>query len=417
VPAQTANRQSALGRIALLVCTLSGLLPIAVQPAEAGLAAPAEIARGHYLATLGDCAACHTAPGGSSKPYAGGYPLHAYFGTVYSSNITPDDKTGIGAWSKDAFYRAMHEGIGADGRHLYPAFPYVYFAKLPRADVDALYAFLRTVKPVRHTPPPNRLIFPANIRVGLAFWNALFLDTSPLKSDPSRSPQWNRGAALVNGIGHCGGCHTPKTFLFNDEQNRYLQGETIDGWFAPNLTGSKWTGLGAWSAGDIALYLKTGGNRFGRAVGAMQDVIRVSTSKMSDDDRAAVATYLKSLPPAPEKASTKPDVITMQLGEAVFVQRCSVCHGADTRSYPSLAHNSVATLPDPATLVRVILQGSQSVPAPEKPMGFSMPAFPILSNKDLAAVATYVRNAWGNSAGPVSEKQVDNIRKRLRPAG
>jgi len=238
-----------------------------------------------------------------------------------------------------------------------------------------------------------------------------------LKSDPSRSPQWNRGAALVNGIGHCGGCHTPKTFLFNDEQNRYLQGETIDGWFAPNLTSSQRTGLGAWSEADIALYLEIGNNRFGRAVGAMQDVVRVSTSRMTDDDRTAIATYLKSLSPAPEKAPAKPDPVAMQLGQAVFVERCSVCHGADTRNYPSLAHNSVAMLPDPATLVRVILQGSQSVPAPEKPMGFSMPAFPVLSNKDLAAVATYVRNAWGNSAGPVSEKQVETIRKRLRPAG
>lgn len=373
------------------------------------------VARGRYLAALGDCAICHTAPGASSKPYAGGYALHAYFGTVYSTNITPDNETGIGRWSKDQFYRALHDGVGADGRHLYPAFPYLYFTKASRADSDAIFAYLRTVRPVRRRSPPNRLMFPTNIRFGMAFWNALFLDSSPLKPDPSRSGQWNRGRTLVDGLGHCGGCHTPKTFLFTDKAGRYLQGTTIDGWFAPNLTGSRRTGLGEWTASDIATYLKTGTNRFGRAVGAMQDVVRVSTSQMNDDDRAAIATYLKSLPSAPEKEPRKPDASEMQLGQAVFVQRCSACHGADTESYPALAHNSVGNQSDPTTLVRLILQGSQSVPAPGKPTGFSMPAFPTLSDAELGAVATYIRNSWGNRAEPVSEKQAAEIRKLLRP--
>ena len=376
-----------------------------------------DVARGRYLATLGDCAVCHTAPGASSRPYAGGYALHAYFGTVYSTNITPDKVTGIGAWSADQFYRAMHDGIAADGRHLYPAFPYAYFTRLPRADSDALYTYLRTVPPVRGRPPTNKLMFPTNIRFGMTFWDWLYLDKAPLKPDPARSAEWNRGAVLVNGLGHCGGCHTPKTFLFTDKPGRALQGETIDGWFAPNLTASRRTGLGAWSAADIETYLKTGGNRFGRAVGAMQDVVRVSTSAMSDSDRSAIAVYLKSLPAAPEKAPRKPDPASMALGEAVFVQRCSVCHGADTKSYPSLARNAVAAQPDPATLLRVILQGSQSVPAAGKPAGFSMPAFATLSDAELAAVATYVRNAWGNAADPVQVNRAAEIRKQLRPSG
>jgi mono/diheme cytochrome c family protein len=375
-----------------------------------------EIGRGRYLATIGDCEICHTTPGASSKPYAGGYALHAYFGTVYSTNITPDRITGIGTWSKDQFYRALHDGLAADGHRLYPAFPYAYFTKLGRADSDALYAYLRTVAPVRYTPPPNKLIFPTNIRFGMTFWDWLFLDKSPVKPDPSKSAQWNRGAWLVNAPGHCGGCHTAKTFLFTDKPDRYLQGETIDGWFAPNLTGSQHTGLGQWSAADIEIYLKTGQNRFGRVVGAMQDVVRVSTSWMTDADRVAIATYLKSLPAAPEPPVRKPDDAAMQLGEAVFVQRCSVCHSADTRSYPALAANSVAMQRNPATLVRVILQGSQSVPAPGKPAGFSMPAFPALSNAELAAVATYLRNTWGNCVGVVSESKVRQIRKQLRPA-
>src|ERR1700749_1074272 len=269
-------------------------------------------ALGRFLGGLGDCPICHTAPGASSKPYAGGYALHAYFGTVYSTNITPDNETGIGRWSKDQFYRALHAGVGADGRHLYPAFPYLYFTKASRADSDAIFAYLRTVQPVRRRSPPNRLMFPTNIRFGMAFWNALFLDSSPLKPDPSRAGQWNRGRTLVDGLGHCGGCHTPKTFLFTDKGDRYLQGTTIDGWVAPNLTGSRRTGLGEWTASDIATYLKTGANRFGRAVGAMQDVVRVSTSQMNDDDRAAIATYRKSLPSAPEKEPRKPDTSEMQ---------------------------------------------------------------------------------------------------------
>ncbi|HEX4860269.1 MAG TPA: cytochrome c, partial [Rhizomicrobium sp.] len=255
---------------ALVVCLLAFCAPRLAH-------AQPDVARGRYLATLGDCAICHTAPGASSRPYAGGYALHAYFGTVYSTNITPDKATGIGAWSADQFYRAMHEGIAADGRHLYPAFPYVYFTKLSRADSDALYAYLRTIPAVHERSLANKLVFPTNIRFAMTFWDWLTLDKSPLRPDPARSAAWNRGAALVNGLGHCGGCHTPKTFLFTDKAERTLQGETIDGWFAPNLTASRRTGLGAWSAADIEMYLKTGRNRFGRAVGAMQDVVRVST--------------------------------------------------------------------------------------------------------------------------------------------
>lgn len=397
-------RKPLLALIPLLLC-LSG----AARPAED------EVARGRYLATLGDCAICHTAPGRPDRPYAGGYPLHAYFGTVYSSNITPDPATGIGRWSPDEFYRAMHEGIAAGGRHLYPAFPYSYFTKLSRADSDALYAYLRTLRPIAYRPPPNRLIFPTDIRFGMTFWNWLFLDTAPLAAVASQSPAWNRGKALVDGIGHCGGCHTGKTFFFSDKADRYLAGETIDGWYAPNLTGAKRTGLGAWTAADIATYLKLGANRFGRAVGAMQDVIRLSTSRMSDRDRSAIAAYLKSLPPAPEPRARKPDAASMALGQSVFVARCAVCHGTDTQSYPALGGNTLVQQTAPATLVRIILQGSQSVPVAGQKRRYSMPAFPVLSNVELAAVATYVRNSWGNAAGPVSAGEVAQLRRLLRP--
>jgi mono/diheme cytochrome c family protein len=378
------------------------------------VAQSSDVGKGRYLATLGDCAICHTAPGDDEKPYAGGYPLHAYFGTVYSTNITPDKTTGIGTWSKDAFYRALHDGIAADGHHLYPAFPYVYFTKIMRVDSDALYDYLRTVRPVRSVPPSNRLIFPTNIRFGMTFWDWMFLDAAPFKPDPARSAAWNRGKFLVDTLGHCGGCHTPKTVLFTDRSDRYLQGEIIDGWLAPNLTGSPRTGLGAWTAQDIETYLKTGNNRFGRVTGAMQDVVRVSTSRMSDGDRQAIALYLKSLPPAPEKAPAKPTASQMHLGETAFVQRCAICH-ADTSNYPSLKNNAVVVQSDPTTLIRVILQGSQSVSTKNVPVGFSMPAFPVLGDEELAAVATYIRNSWGNAAEPISKKRAEQIRNLLRP--
>lgn len=397
-------------RLKVLVALLLALN--APSPASAQ---PGDVARGRYLATLGDCEICHTAPGGAAKPYAGGYALHAYFGTVYSTNITPDNETGIGRWTADQFYRALHDGIAADGRHLYPAFPYAYFTKIPRADSDALYAYLRTLKPIRYTPPPNKLIFPTNIRFGMAFWDALFLDSTPLRADPSKSAQWNRGAEIVNGLGHCGGCHTPKTFLFDDRMDQFLQGGTLDGWYAPNLTPSSHFGLGRWTASDIAQYLATGGNRFGRVTGAMQDVVRMSTSKMSDADRAAIAAYLKSLPAAPDPQPRAPGANAMARGQAVFAERCAVCHAHPEQGYPALAHNSLVEARDPTTMLRVVLQGSQAVVGPQRPIGFSMPAFPVLSDGELADVATYVRNSFGNRADPVSERQASDLRKLLGP--
>jgi mono/diheme cytochrome c family protein len=394
------------------------LLPIlllALGAPSLAMAQPDAVARGRYLAAVGDCEICHTAPGQSSKPYAGGYGLHAYFGTVYSTNLTPDDQTGIGRWTADQFHRALHDGIAADGSHLYPAFPYAYFTKLPRADSDALYAYLRSLKPVRHTPPPNELIFPTNIRFGMALWDMLFLDRTPLRADPSKSAQWNRGAEIVNGLGHCGGCHTPKTFLFGDRMDEFLQGATLDGWYAPNLTPSRHFGLGRWTAADIAQYLATGGNRFGRVTGAMQDVVRLSTSRMSDADRTAIAAYLTSLPAAPDPRPRAPDARAMAGGEAVFVARCAICHANPGQGYPALAHNGVVEARDPTTMLRVVLQGSQAVAGPHGHIGFSMPAFPVLSDGELADVATYLRNSWGNRADPVSKKDASDLRKLLGP--
>ena len=369
------------------------------------------VEKGRYLVTLGDCVVCHTAPVPAAAPFAGGYPLHARFGTVYSTNITPDRKTGIGTWTDDQFYRAMHEGIAPGGRHLYPAFPYPYFASLTRADTDAIFAYLKTVRPVRQPPRPNALVFPTNIRAFMSVWNALFSPQDRFRADPARGAEWNRGGDLVHGIGHCGGCHSPKNFLFSDYQGRLLQGASIDGWYAPDLTPR---GLGQWSIADIETYLKHGHNRFGAVTGSMQDVIRLSTSQWSDADRHAVAIYLKSLPP-PQSRPTKEtpvDPHAMADGAIVFSQHCSVCH-ADTRDYPSLAHNGIVAARDPTTIIRVILQGSQSVATPHGPVGFSMPAFAVLSDREIADVATYIRNSGGTRAPSVGAPQVRALRDML----
>jgi mono/diheme cytochrome c family protein len=372
--------------------------------------------RGHYLALEGDCAVCHTRAAPESPLFAGGYPLHAAPGTVYSSNITPDKLTGIGNWNADQFYRALHKGVSADGRHLYPAFPYVYFARLSRADSDALFAYLKTVKPVRYQPPASKLIFPMNIRALMVFWNALYLDSSPFKPDPSQSQVWNRGAKIVLGAGHCGACHSPKNLLFADTRGSSMKGNLADGWYAPNLTRAKPDGLGDWTAADIEQYLKTGENRFTHVTGAMRDVVQKSTSQMTDADRAAIATYIKSLPPDSNSVPKAPDQASMQAGQAVFVARCAVCHtvrGAGNADYPSLAHNTMIVSQNPDTVLRVILQGSQSVKTANGTVGFSMPAFPVLTNADLADVATYIRNSWGNRGEPVSAKQTKKFRKLL----
>lgn len=380
-------------------------------PLVASAADQGRIARGKYLVTMGDCAVCHTAPQAGSAPFAGGYPLHAIFGTVYSTNITPDKETGIGKWTPDDFYRALHKGIAADGHHLYPAFPYPYFGRISRADSDAMFAYLRTVPSIHKPPRPNTLIFPANIRWLMTFWNWLFTPQSLFKPEPSKSAIWNRGGELVHGLAHCGGCHTSKNILFSDKPDKLLQGATIDGWHAPNLTGSLRTGLGKWSVVDIETYLKTGKNRFGWVVGNMSDVIKFSTSRWTDADRHAVAIYLKSLAAAPETEPAKPEAATMNAGQEIFATRCAFCHDSHNSDFPSLANNSVVDASTPATLVRVLLEGAEPPSLPGRPQDYSMPSFASLTDRQLADVATFIRNSWGNRAAPVSASDVKATRK------
>jgi mono/diheme cytochrome c family protein len=241
------------------------------------------IERGKALATAGDCIACHTASGG--QPFAGGLALQTPFGAIMTPNITPDNLTGIGSWSKDDFARAMHEGRRPAGTYLYPAFPYPYYARVTRGDLDAIYAYLQTLPPVENRVNRNTLPFPFNIRLSMAGWNGLFFTPGEFKPDPKRSDEFNRGAYLVEGLGHCGACHTPFNSFGASQNDKYLQGNQIDNWTAPNITNDMQAGLGKWTVADIVQYLKTGQTRFSLASGPMKDVIENSTSKMPDRPR------------------------------------------------------------------------------------------------------------------------------------
>ena len=377
-----------------------------------------DIARGKALVTAGDCVACHTAPGGT--PFAGGLPLQTPFGVIMTPNITPDDATGIGNWSANDLARAMHEGRRPGGTYLYPAFPYPYYTKVSRADVEAIYAYLRSLPAVSNSVSRNTLPFPFNIRLSMRGWNALFFTPGTFAADPRRSEEFNRGAYLAEGLGHCGACHTPFNAFGASKADRYLQGNQIDNWTAPNITHDMHAGLGKWSVDDIVQYLKTGQPRFSLASGPMKDVIENSTSKMPDADLKAIAVYLKERgaagSPAPVPlASSDP---RMQAGEAIFTDTCSACHmrsGAGIEHmFPKLAGNVVATQDDPASLVRIVIAGGRAAATDERPTSPAMPSLGYrLDDDEVAAVVTYVRNSWGNAASPVSADTVRALRGKV----
>jgi mono/diheme cytochrome c family protein len=387
----------------------------AVPGVQRPAATASPIERGRYLAAAGDCAGCHTTAG--AAPYAGGRPLETPFGTVLSANLTPD-ATGLKGWSADQFYRAMHEGISANGDHLYPAFPYNYFARMPRGDTDALFAYLQSLPPVANQPDRNQLPFPFNIRALISVWNLLYLDKTTFAPDASHNEQWNRGAYLVEGPGHCAACHTPKTLLGGPQRGHDFQGGSFGTWFAPDLTPNGRTGLGGWTRDETVAFLKTGRNAHASASGEMGLVVQDSTSSLSDDDLQAIAAYLADRTASPAQQMTPPDTSVMRTGEAIFVDECSGCHlmrgQGQTLAFPPLAHSANAQQLDPTTSLHLILAGVQASPTRAAPTAFTMPAFAWkLDDRQAAAVATYVRNSWGNAAPEVSPDQVAKLRGKL----
>jgi mono/diheme cytochrome c family protein len=396
---------------ALALCVEANAAGEAPPPSLAPPAPVAQIEAGRHLAVLGDCEGCHDRPGG--EKLAGGLPLHTPFGTIYSANITPDPQTGIGDWTADDFWNAMHRGVRPGGAKLYPAFPYPYFTHVTRAETDAIFAYLKSVPPVTYRPPRNQLPFPFNIRPLVAIWNWM-----NFKQDDRPGSEPSRGAHIVEGLGHCGACHTPKNFLGGDKRSKALQGGKLDNWLAPALNSDPRRGLGSWSQAQIAEYLKTGRNDRSNASGPMGDVVAHSGSRMQDSDLAAIAVYLKSRPAPPPASFKAPDKAVMSAGEAIFTDQCSACHRADAtgepREFPSLKGSAVVQQDDPTTVVRFILSGTQTVATAQRPTAFSMPDYAWkLDDKQVAAVATYIRNAWGNAAPPVSAGDVAHLRKKV----
>ncbi len=404
-------------------------LALAVSAAAAADATSLE--RGRYLAQLGDCVACHTAEKGT--PMAGGRALDTPFGKLYSTNITPDKESGIGGYSFAQFDRAMRKGVAADGHNLYPAMPYPSYAKMSGEDMQALYAYLMQGLPaVKQENKPSEMAWPFSMRWGLAIWNWFFLDDTPYQANTTKDAVWNRGAYLVQGLGHCGACHTPRGIAFQEKAmsdagakgEYFLAGETVESWRALSLRN-------LWTVEDTALFLKTGQNRFATASGSMTEVISHSTQHIRDEDLTAIATYLKSLPPGPydkpiQAATAKPVALT-RVPETLFttrgglgyIQFCGDCHRADgggvDKIFPTLAGNPTVISKDASTLVHIILTGGQTAATATHPRVFTMPAFARLGDRELAEILSFVRASWGDGAPPVDVATVSKMRAELDP--
>ena len=360
------------------------------------------VARGQYLATAGDCVACHTAPGG--QPFTGGLYMPTPFGDISTPNITPDKTTGIGNWTDDQFYKAMHEGIGAEGEYLYPVFPFPWFTKVTRDDVLAIKAYLFSLPPQDAPRKPLKLAFPFNIRTGLLAWRTAFFKAGTFEPDPQQSVAFNRGAYLVEGLGHCGECHNGNAVFGASAWSGRLKGGQVGGWFAPSLRADGRNGLGSWSDDQVVTYLKTGtAPDKGVALGPMQETIEMSLSHLSDEDLRAMAVYLKSAANPdtdnkPAKAPPPAPAEVAAVGTGPYLSNCASCHGVDGRGMtgmvPALAGNGAVDAQGPENVFRVVLGGLDA----SHDLG-PMPAVGAgMSDADIADVTNYVRTAFGNNA-------------------
>jgi mono/diheme cytochrome c family protein len=381
-----------------------------------------QVERGRYLVTVADCRACHDDPH-QNRPLAGGRPIETPFGMVIAANITPDRDTGIGSWSDEQFEAALRQGRMPDGRLLYPAMPFAYYTKMSHSEVLAIRAYLNTLQPVHNEVVSDQLHFPFSIRMSMRIWDGLYFNPGTFRPNLSQSAAWNRGAYLVEGPGHCGACHTPKSILGGDKANEELQGYSIQGWFAPNITNDERRGLAEWSIADMVDYLKKGHNRFAAASGPMAEEVSNSSSHITNTDLEAIATYLKDHRGRQQGGTTalaRADPM-MAAGAAIYDDLCSDCHKADGSGVPFLIPNLAASASvasrEPTTLIRVVLVGAQSVATSEEPTGPAMPAFGWqLTDPEVAAVATYIANSWNHAAPAVTERQVHEARTKLNAA-
>lgn len=381
-----------------------------------------QVERGNYLARAGDCMACHTERG--DKPYAGGRAIRTPFGNVYAPNVTPDVATGIGNWSPDDFWRALHNGKSKDGSFLYPAFPYTNYTRVTRADSDALYAYFRTLEPVQRPNREHELRFPYNQRLLLAVWRALYFRPEIYQPEAVQSMEWNRGAYLVQGLGHCSACHAERNALGASSDKAGLAGGMIPvlDWYASPLNSNTETGLGEWEIGHIADLLKTGVSPRGAVAGPMAEVVGKSLQHLSDGDIHSMAVYLKSLPqtgtpsqPQASRVSAQASENMLKAGARLYEKHCAECHQADGQgmptAYPPLAGNRSLAAGSAVNPIRLVLNGAYPPSTAGNPRPFGMPPFAhVLNDEEVAAVISYIRSAWGNRAELVSPSIVARYR-------
>jgi len=390
------------------------------------------VSRGEYVARLSDCVACHSLPG--QAPFAGGLEMATPLGAIHATNITPDREHGIGQYSLADFDRAVRHGVAPGGRRLYPAMPYPSYAKLSDDDVRALYAFfMQGVQPAATPNIASSIPWPLNLRWPIALWNGLFAPTTPYAEKTGQDALWNRGAYIVQGPGHCGSCHTPRGLAFNEKAldeggAPFLAGALLDGWYAPSLRQDPNTGLGRWSETDIVQFLKTGRNKHAVVYGSMTEAFNNSTQFMADDDLAAIARYLKSLPGDPQRDGTPWQYQAVSAAERLnvpgahtYVTRCASCHSLDGKGQPEwmppLAGATSMLARENASAINITLNGSQRIVAAGVPDAYRMPAFrQQLSDLEIAEVLSFARATWGNQGGVVSAQAVGKLRGHTDPA-
>jgi mono/diheme cytochrome c family protein len=421
-------------RILLILAAAVVLIPAILigiefvhEPGSAERSIPAvnvqeQVARGEYLARAGNCIACHTVRGGT--PYAGGRTIATPFGNIFSSNITPDIATGIGSWTADDFWRALHNGKSKDGSFLYPAFPYPNYTKVTRSDSDAMFAYFKALPPVHRPNQAHQLRFPFNQRILLAGWRALYFRPGVYRPETGQTFAWNRGAYLVQGLGHCNACHTNRNVLGATQTTADLAGGVIPvlNWYAPSLTSDAEAGLGEWQTQHVADLLKTGISARGAAFGPMAEVVRESLQYLSDDDISAIAGYLKSLPQTDPPSKTRPAPLSPQeadsmlkLGAVLYEKHCVECHRPNGEgaapAYPPLAGNRSITTQPAVNSIRMVLNGGYPPSTSGNPRPYGMPPFgPSMSDNEVAAVVSYIRNSWGSRADFVSPSEVSRYR-------
>ena len=407
---------SLFGFLAVIAVAVIALLQIDTRSRttpDQPLATSSTAERGAYLARVGNCAGCHTVRGG--KPYAGGLAIDTPFGAVYASNLTPDAATGIGSWTRTDFWHAMHHGQSKNGRLLYPAFPYTSYTLITREDSDALFAYLHSLPGVNQPNQAHTVRFPYDSQAALAVWRALYFKPGSYQTDIAATPQFNRGAYLVNSLGHCSACHAARNALGATEGLNLAGGLIpLQNWYAPSLVSKQQASVADWPLAEIVALFKTGVSTQASVIGPMAEVVLGSTQHWSDADLEAMGVYLKGLPVTPTSPQTTVPIASARGGK-LYDNNCAQCHGDQgqgiANAYPALAGNRAVLMPQKANLVQIVLNGGYPPATAGNPRPYGMPPFVLdLDDNDIAALLSYIRNAWGNQASAVSALEVNRLR-------